>query len=123
MVVYFKTSQEELYKVQREKETRPITHYDLSVKPKLKKSDRMKSLSMSNIHTVRPVESAGSTGTVSIEVRAFDSPKVPIKNAHIVGQLNAINRKIEEMNSARKVIELSVIFFSCLLCAINHCFK
>lgn len=55
----------------------------------------MKSLSLPNIQTVRPVESAGSSES-SIQVRAFDSPKVPIKHYYIDGQINAINKRTEE---------------------------
>lgn len=67
--------------MQREKETRPKSQYDLGLRPKLKESERLKkSLSLPQIQTVRPVESAGSGEVVSIEVKAFESPKVPIKS-------------------------------------------
>ncbi len=59
---------------------RPKSHYDLSMRPNLKESAKLKkSRSLPQIHTVRPVESPRSGGTVNIEVKAFNSPKVPIK--------------------------------------------
>jgi hypothetical protein len=94
-------TQEELVVIQKEKELRPRTQYDLGWRPKLRKSDRRKSLSLPDIQTVRPVESAGSSGTMSIKVKAFDSPKVPVKNRFDDGQINAINKKIEEVMIAQ----------------------
>lgn len=76
-------NREELYEIEEEKKKRPITQYDLSLEPKFKKIDRKKSLSMSNIKMVKPVISAGSTK--AIMVKAFDSPKVAIKNQNNVG--------------------------------------
>jgi hypothetical protein len=82
--------------MQKAKEARPKSQYDLSLRPKLKKSDKLKSLSLPHIQTVRPVESAGSSSNSakSIEVKAFDSPRVPIKYK-TDDQINAINKKIE----------------------------
>lgn len=81
--------------LQKEKEARPKSQYDLGLRPKLKESNRLKSLSLPHIQTVKPVESAGSSAP-SIQLKAFDSPKVPIKYK-IDGQINAINKKIEEI--------------------------
>ena len=77
------------------------------MRPKLKESDRLKSLSLPNIQTVRPVESAGSSGA-SIQVRAFDSPKVPIKHYYIDGQINTINKNIEESTIPNGLSRLNV---------------
>lgn len=79
--------------IEREKETRPKSHYDLSWKLKKSENKLKKSPSMSHIQTVRPVESTGS-----IEVKAFDSPKVPIKKQYL--QLNAADND-EKGNSAQ----------------------
>lgn len=103
-------TQEELYKVQREKETCPKSRYDLSWR--LKKSEKLKkSLSLPHIHTVRPVASAGSSDGVNIEVKAFDSPKVPIKKQYLQlnvdddkgnsAQINAITNKLNEIAISR----------------------
>lgn len=73
--------------VQGEEKMRSIAQYDLGLRPKLRKSDRKKSLSMPNVHTVKPVDSAGSS-QAAIQVKAFDSPKVPIKKK-IDGQISA----------------------------------
>lgn len=97
--------QEELYDVQNEKATCPKSQYDLSWR--LKKSEKLKkSLSLPHIHTVRPVESAGS-----IEVKAFNSPKVPIKKQYLQlnvdddkgnsAQINAITNKLNEIAVSR----------------------
>lgn len=45
---------------------------------------------------MRPVESAGSSDASIRQVRALDSPKVPIKN-RLNGQINVFNKKIEEI--------------------------
>jgi hypothetical protein len=92
--------------VQREKETRPKSQYDLGWMPK--KSDRLQgSLSMLPlIQTVRPVDSMGSG---SIEVKAFESPKAPIKKQYLQldvdkgdsAQINAIKNKINEIAISR----------------------
>lgn len=71
---------DELHVVQEEEKRQAIEQYDLDLRPKLRKFDRMKSLSMSSILTVKPVDSAGSSK--AIEVKAFDSPKVPDKKKH-----------------------------------------
>ena len=76
-------NREELYEIEEEKKKRPMTQYDLSLKPKFKQMDRKKSLSMSSIKMVKPVISAGSIKAIT--VKAFDSPKVPIKNQNNVG--------------------------------------
>lgn len=106
----FVHTQEELYSVQREKESCPKSRYDLSWR--LKKSEKLKkSLSLPSIHTVRPVESAGSIDVVNIEVKAFDSPKVPIKKQYLQlnvdddkgnsAQINAITNKLNEIAISR----------------------
>ena len=77
---------------------------------------------MPNIQTVRPVESAGSSGA-SIQVKAFDSPKVPIKHYYIDGQINAINKKIEEStglnrlnvkNIGKRKVMVAALFYECV---------
>jgi hypothetical protein len=81
-----------------------IAQYDLGLRPKLKKSDKMKSLSMPNVHAVKPVESsAGSSKT--IQVKAFDSPKVPIKKKDV--QINTIKR-IEDIMISNRLQRLEV---------------
>lgn len=84
--------------VQEEEKLRSIARYDLGFTPKLSKSDKMKSLSMPNLQVVKPVElSAGSRK--AIQVKAFDSPKVPIKNKAI--QNNNVKRIDDIMTSNR----------------------
>ncbi|KAG5682787.1 hypothetical protein PVAND_012118 [Polypedilum vanderplanki] len=93
-------NKEELLVIQKEKEARPKSRYDDGLLPKLKQSDRLKSLSLPyNIQAVRPVESAGSSGSKSIKVKTFDSPKMPIKNRFDDGQINIINKKIEKITT------------------------
>jgi hypothetical protein len=77
LLILLSFRQAELYVVQEQEKLLSVAQYDLGLKPKLKKSDKVKSLSMPNVQTVKPVESAGSTKT--IQVKAFDSPKVPHK--------------------------------------------
>lgn len=77
--------------VQEEEKLRAIAQYDLGLRPKLRKSDKMKSLSLPSIvQTVKPVESAGSSKP--IQVRAFDSPKVPIKKKNDAQQISTAKR-------------------------------
>lgn len=71
-----------------------------------KKYDRLQK-SLPSIQTVRPVESAGSKSIE--EVKAFESPKVPIKKQYLQlnvdkgnsAQINAINNKINEIAISR----------------------
>lgn len=49
---------------------------------------------MSNIKMVKPVISAGST-TKSITIKAFDSPKVPIKNQYNLGPAMISSKMID----------------------------
>lgn len=74
--------QDELYIAQEEEKQHAIDQFDLGMRPKLKQSDRKKSLSMPNIHAVKPVESA-------IRV-AFDSPSVPNKKKKTDGQISSL---------------------------------
>lgn len=111
-------NREELYEIEEEKKKRPITQYDLSLKPKFKKLDRKKSLSMSSIKMVKPVISAGSTK--SITIKAFDSPKVPNKNQYNVGPAMISSKVIDtgvysrfqksENNNKRDMQRMKVIF-------------
>jgi hypothetical protein len=91
--------------VQREKETRPKSQYDLGWMPK--KSDKLQKTLPPIILTVRPVESAGSKSIE--ELKAFESPKAPIKKKYLQldvdkgnsAQINAINNKINELAISR----------------------
>lgn len=99
--------------MQEQDKARNFVRYDLGFKPKFKKSARLeKSLSMPNIIAVRPVESADSGSIGTVEVKAFDSPKVPIKskqqqqiyiinNMEIHNRLNKLDAKA--FGGARKV--------------------
>lgn len=57
---------------------------------------------MPNVQTVKPVESAGSSD--AIRVKAFDSPKAPIKQKSDV-QINTI-RRIEDFAIANRLQKL-----------------
>jgi hypothetical protein len=94
--------------IRGEREARSKSRYDDGLRPRLRKSDRLKSLSLHNIQAVRPVESAGSSGSTSIRVRAFDSPKVPIKNRFDDGKINALNKKIEEITISNGLQRLNL---------------
>ncbi|CRK90740.1 CLUMA_CG004432, isoform A [Clunio marinus] len=85
-------NRDELYAAQEEEKSRSKAQYDLGLAPKLRDSNHRRSLSMSDVHTVRPVESPGSTK--AIQVKAFDSPKVPIKNI-TVGKISVITKADE----------------------------
>lgn len=76
-------NREELYAIEEDKKKRPITLYNLSLKPNFKKLKRSKSLSSRSVTMVKPAISAGSIKAIT--VKAFDSPKVPIKNQNNVG--------------------------------------
>jgi hypothetical protein len=91
--------QDELYVVQEEEKLLSVAQYDLGLRPKLKKSDKMKSLSMPNVHAVKPVESSAGSGKTAIQVKAFDSPKAPIKKKDV--QINTIKRIEDIMISKR----------------------
>jgi hypothetical protein len=91
--------------MREEDKKREFVEYDMGWKPKYKKSDRTKkSVSLPNIITVRPVESSGSSGSSqAIEVKAFDSPKAPIKKKQFEQQqIFAIN-KMEIHNRLQKL--------------------
>jgi hypothetical protein len=77
--------------LQEEEKLEAVSQYDLGLKPKLRKSDRKKSLSMPNVLSVKPVESAGSNGSNKTIPIAFDSPKAPIKKK-FDGQIITIKR-------------------------------
>lgn len=74
---------------------------------------------MPNVQTVKPVESAGSSK--AIQVKAFDSPKVPIKKK-LDGQIFTIKRaedlvmianrlqKLDVKNIGRKKVRKSCLF-------------
>lgn len=89
--------------MQEEEKLRSIEQYDLDLKPKLKKSDRVKSVSMPNVQAVKPVDSVGSSKWIQ-QVKAFDSPKVPIKKKPDA-QINAAIR-IEDFAIANKLQKL-----------------
>lgn len=59
---------------------------------------------MPNVQTVKPVESAGSSKL--IQVRAFDSPKVPIKKK-ADAQINTIKR-IDDIAISNRLQKLDV---------------
>lgn len=104
--------------MQEEEKLQSIAQYDLGLIPKLRKSDKMKSLSMPNVvQTVQPVESAGSSK--AIQVKAFDSPKVPIKKKAIAPVYNTMriedfaisNRLLKsDMNNGRKKVLINETF-------------
>jgi len=83
--------------VQEEEKLQSVAQYDLGMRPKLKKSDKMKSRSLPSIQTVKPVDSASSTKT--IQVRAFASPEAPIKKK--LAKIIAIKRMEDIMISNR----------------------
>jgi hypothetical protein len=60
---------------------------------------------MPNVQTVKPVESAGSSK--AIQVKAFDSPKVPIKKK-VDGQIYTINRMDDLAAIANRLQKLGV---------------
>lgn len=91
--------QDELYVVQEEEKLQSIAQYDLGLRPKLRKSDKIKSVSMPT------VESAGSS--IAIQVKAFDSPKVPIKKKSLNVQISAATR-IEDIAESNKLQKLDV---------------
>lgn len=63
-----------------------------------------KSVSLPNIITVRPVESSGSGGSSqAIEVKAFDSPKAPIKKKQLEQQQMFTISKMEIHNRLQKL--------------------
>lgn len=65
--------QEELYSIQKKSMNLSKSQYDLSWKPKVKESERLrKSLSSPEIQIVKPVDS-------DVMKIAFESPKAPIK--------------------------------------------
>lgn len=59
---------------------------------------------MPSIQTVKPVESAGSSK--AIEVKAFDSPKVPDKKKHDQQIITA--RRIEDVAISNRLQKLDV---------------
>jgi hypothetical protein len=91
--------------MREEDKKREFVEYDMGWKPKFKKSDRMKkSVSLPNIITVRPVESSGSSGSSkAIEVKAFDSPKAPIKKKQLEQQQIFAISKMEIHNRLQKL--------------------
>lgn len=105
-IIFFHSSrQDELEIVQREERQQAVAQYDLGLRPKLKESDKLKSLPMPDVQAVRPVESGGSSGK-AIRVKAFDSPKVPIK-MKAAAQINEI-RRIEDIASWSRFQKLDV---------------
>ena len=60
---------------------------------------------MPTVTTVRPVESAGSSN--AIQVKAFDSPKVPIKKKALNVQISTATR-IEDIAESNKLLKLEV---------------
>lgn len=60
---------------------------------------------MPTVTTVRPVESAGSSN--AIQVKAFDSPKVPIKKKVFEEQISAATR-IEDIVESNKLKKLDI---------------
>lgn len=95
-----------MYELQVEEKKRRFVQYDMGFKPKFKKSTRLeKSLSMPNIIVVRPVESGSSSGNSSkaIEVKAFDSPKVPIKGKQLDPQQIFVISTMEIHNRLNKL--------------------
>lgn len=60
---------------------------------------------MPTVTTVRPVESAGSSN--AIHVKAFDSPKVPIKKKALNNQISGATR-IEDISGSNKLQKLDV---------------
>jgi hypothetical protein len=73
---------------------------------------------MSNVQAVKPVESAGSVK--AIQVKAFDSPKVPVKKK-ATGQINAIRtiedfavvnrlQRFDAKNIGRKTVRIKTYF-------------
>lgn len=101
--------QDELYIAQEEEKQHAVAQFDLGMKPKLKQSDRTKSLSLPSIHAVKPVESA-------IRI-AFDSPKVANKkkpeiSSLIMNVITASNRlqKLDDQQGRKRVCGL---FFIC----------
>lgn len=58
---------------------------------------------MPNVQAVKLVESAGSIK--AIQVKAFDSPKVPVKKKNAAGQINSI-RTIEDFAVSNRLQRL-----------------
>lgn len=97
--------QDELYLAQEEEKLLAVSQFDLGMKPKFKNSDRTKSISMPNIHTVKPVESA-------IRV-AFDSPKAPTKKK-TDGQIKIMNvttvsNRLQKQTFQKRVCKINLI--------------